>query len=177
MPLTSPIQAKAPTVRKGEAGQVLLEFAVSAAVMMVLVFGIVDFSRAIYQRQVMCNLAAEGSSMASRDPNLSATASALDTASYPFNLNTNGKIIISAVFNNNNSLQLTDQSTLGSLAATSKVGSSIGGTATLPQSAKPPVNQTVYVTEIFSLYSSITPVGKFVSGLTFPTQIYEVAYY
>ena len=177
MPLPSNRQATVRDDHHGEAGQVLVELALSATVMLVLVFGIVDFCRAIYERQVMCNLAAEGSSMASRDPALATTASALAAASYPFNLNTNGKIIISAVFNNNNSLQLTAQSTLGALAANSKIGSSIGGTATLPQSAIPPVNQTVYVTEIFSLYSTVTPIGKLISGLTMSTQIYEAAYY
>jgi Flp pilus assembly protein TadG len=183
MPLSYCMQAKLSAARKEETGQVLLEFAISLTMMMVLIFGIVDFSRAIYERQVMCNLASEGSSMASRGTsgdiaqNLSTTASALVSSSYPFNLNTNGKVIISAVFNNNQSLLLTAQSSLGSLAATSKVGSSIGGAATLPLSAIPPINQTVYVTEIFSLYSSITPIGNFVSGLTMSNQIYEAAYY
>jgi Flp pilus assembly protein TadG len=47
--------------RKKDSGQALVEFALSATMMLVLVFGLVDFSRAIYIAQVIANLTGEGS--------------------------------------------------------------------------------------------------------------------
>lgn len=59
----------------------------------------------------------------------------------------------------------------------SQIGHSIGGTAILPALVTPQLNQTVYVTEVFYTYKSITPVGKFLVGIVLPSQLYDVAYY
>src|SRR5271166_3459056 len=61
----------------GDSGQALLEFAISATMMLTLVFGIIDFSRAIYIRELITNLTGEGSSMASRGTSLPNTAAAV----------------------------------------------------------------------------------------------------
>ena len=39
--------------RSGQSGQALIEYAISAIVMATLVFGVIDFSRAIYEQQVI----------------------------------------------------------------------------------------------------------------------------
>ena len=160
-----------------DSGQALVEFALSATIMLTLVFGLVDFSRAIYIAQVIANLTGEGSSMASRGTTLSDTASAVVAASGPLNLNVSGRVIVSSVFNTGSKIQLTGQVSQGGLSASSRVGSAIGGTAILPSTVVPQANQTVYVTEVFYKYKPITPIGNLLTGTVLPSQLYDVAYY
>jgi len=90
-----------------------VEFAISASIMFVLVFGLVDFSRAIYFEELMTNLTGEGSSMASRGTSLPDTATALVAAGGALKLATDGQVIISSVFNNNGKIQLQRPSLAG----------------------------------------------------------------
>lgn len=159
-----------------DAGQALVEFAISVVVLLTLVFAVIDFSRAIYNVEVMKNLTGEGSAMASRGTSLSDTATAV-VASSSLDLNDSGRVIVTSVLNNNNSLKVTGQASQGGIAALSKVGNVIGGAATLPAGATPQVNQTVYVTEVFYNYKSITPLGNFLGENVLPSQLYDVAYY
>ncbi len=76
--------------RANDSGQALVEFAISATLMLTLVFATMDFSRAIFIREVITNLSGEGSSMASRGTTLSDTAAAVAAASAPLNLNVSG---------------------------------------------------------------------------------------
>jgi len=163
--------------REGDSGQALVEFALSATMLLTLVFGLIDYSRAIYLVQVITNLAGEGSSMASRGTTLSDTAAAVVAASGPLNLGTHGQVIVSSVFNNNNKIQLTAQVSQGGIGAVSQIGSVIGGIVVLPATVTPQLNQTVYVTEVFCAYKSITPIGTLLTGTILPSQLYDVAYY
>jgi Flp pilus assembly protein TadG len=163
--------------RANDSGQALVEFAISATLMLTMVFAVVDFSRAIFIKEVITNLTGEGSSMASRGSTLSDTAAAVVAASAPLNLSLNGTVIVSSVFNNNNQLQLTGQVSQGAMGASSQIGHSIGGTAILPSLVTPQLNQTVYVTEVFYKYKPITPLGKLLVGIVLPSQSYDVAYY
>src|SRR5689334_6984144 len=47
-------------------GQALVEFALISLVLITLLFGLIDFGRAILVRQVMVNLSREGANLASR---------------------------------------------------------------------------------------------------------------
>ncbi len=163
--------------RANDSGQALVEFAISATLMLTLVFALVDFSRAIFIKEVITNLTGEGSSMSSRGSTLSDTAAAVVAASPPLNLSLRGRVIVSSVFNNNNQIQLTGQVLQGSLGARSRIGSQIGGTATVPALVTPQLNQTVYVTEVFYIYTPITPIGNLLVGVVLPSQVYDVAYY
>lgn len=163
--------------RAGDSGQALVEFAISAIVLLTLVFGLIDFSRAIYDLQVMKNLTAEGSSMASRGTSLPDAATAVAVAAAPLDVNNNGRVIVTSVFNNNNSLKVTGQASQGGIAALSRVGNVIGGAATLPAGVVPQVNQTVYVTEVFYPYKPLTPIGNLLNNAVLPSPLYDVAYY
>src|SRR5271157_1916127 len=160
-----------------DSGQALIEFAISVTVLLTLLFAVIDFGRAIYDVEVMKNLTGEGSSLASRGTSLSDTATAVVGGATPLDLNDNGRVIVTSVFNNNNSLKVTGQASQGGIAALSKIGNVIGGAATLPSAAIPQVNQTVYVTEVFCNYKAITPIGNFLSKNVLPSQLYDVAYY
>jgi Flp pilus assembly protein TadG len=160
-----------------DSGQAIVEFAISVMVLLTLAFGVIDFGRAICEVEVMKNLTGEGSSLASRGTSLSDTAMAVVAGAAPLDLNDNGRVIVTSVFNNNNSLKITGQASQGGIAAPSKIGNVVGGAATLPAAAVPQVNQTVYVTEVFYNYTAITPIGNLLNNNVLPSQLYDVAYY
>jgi len=163
--------------RAGQRGQALVEFAVSILALSTLVFGMIDFSRAIYDQQMVTSLAAQGANLAMRGTTPLASASTIVSQSSNLNFSVNGRVIVSAVLNNNNpnALTITDQQAAGGLSATSRIGSK-NGLATVPGGACPPNGQTTYVTEVFYAFQPITPVGKLLQR-TLPSQLYDVAYY
>jgi Flp pilus assembly protein TadG len=172
-------------MRPNEAGQALLEFAAAIVMLLVLVFGVIDFSRAIYQKEVMVQLTREGSDLASRGDSLSQVATTLAGEAGPLNLNATGPglVIVTSVTNVSGAtpaIQVSGQYQQGTLTGvTSKIGSGVVGTkATLPAAAAgvPPANQTLYVTEIYYPFKPITPLGSLVK-IVFPGTLYDVAFF
>ncbi len=164
-------------MERDEAGQALLEFALCASVLLIILFGLIDVSRVLFVDEVVVNLTGEGCALASRGTTLPDTATAVMAASSPLDFAGHGRVIVSSVYNNNNVLQLTGQSALGGLAASSRIGSAIGSTVTLPANATPQTGQTVFTTEVFYTYHSITPVGSFLNATIVPSQLYDIGYY
>jgi Flp pilus assembly protein TadG len=173
-----------------ERGQVVLEFLPVALLLMTLTFAVVDFSYFIWQSQVIIGLTREGSNIASRDTTLAGAATAItqDATVMHLNLTKKGKVIITTVQNTGTSAKpnfvVTGQYSTGSLSGTSKVGAynaQTPQTATIPSAVPgtPPVPQpgaTLYITEIYTSFSPITPLGVFVK-YTLPTKMYDVAYF
>ena len=54
--------------RGGESGQALLEFALVATIIIIMALGVIDLSRAIFDKEVLSDLARTGSNLASRGP-------------------------------------------------------------------------------------------------------------
>jgi Flp pilus assembly protein TadG len=188
----------------GERGQALLEFTPLVVLMVSLAFAAVDFGRVIWQLEVVSGLTREGSDIASRTTpithaSLQAAVSAVISDGAPLNLSaagTNGKVIITSVLNTTvagaQMYVMTDQVSSGGLVATSKVGtylpsgSQTANKANLPgetgvklpgvTTAVPAPGNTVYVTEVFNTFSTITPLPAFVK-YALPTKVYDIAFF
>jgi Flp pilus assembly protein TadG len=161
-----------------ESGQAIVEFSLVMFILFFIVFAIIDFSRAIYDLQVMSGLTREGSNLASRGTDLPSTVATLIAESTTLDLQNNGRVIVTAVTNNGGTKRITGQVSQGGISAGSKVGQGVGTAATLPAAAASMLgpNQTIYVTEVFYSYESITPIGQ-LFNLTLPSPLYDVAYF
>ena len=176
-------------INSEDSGQAILELSFAFVVLAVLVFGIVDFGRAIYDAAVMKNLSGESSNLASRGTSAATAAQSVTSyAGSDIDLKDSGCVIVTVVTNATGSLQVTDQASQCAIAATSKVGCLQGqsgcGTsnATLPSAAASALQSEVsgsslYVTEIFYSYNTSTPITSLLQGGALPSQLYSVAYY
>ena len=170
--------------RSGESGQALMEFALIGVVLIIMALGVIDFGRAIFDKEVLSDLSRTGSNLASRGPCatltvcLSTAGNAVMTQPSDLNMSANGMVIITAVqANAAGTPAIIGQYTQGSVSgASSKVV--VNGAPVLPATtpAIPPPNQTIYVTEVFYSFTPITPVGNLL-GTVFPPTLYDVAYF
>jgi Flp pilus assembly protein TadG len=172
-----------------ESGQALIELSLVLVLLCVFVFGIIDCGRAIYDVEVMKNLAGEGSSMASRGTSPAKTAQTVATyAGGDININALGCVIVTAVTNNAGTLAVTAQASQGGgITCTSKVGclpgqgGCVSSGANLPQAAHDALltevsGSSIYVTEIYYTYNMVTPIPALLGNIL-PSQLYSAAYF
>ena len=162
---------------KNERGGALVELVVCVPVMLILIFGLVDFSQMIYIKQVMSGMTRQGSDLASRGTSLTAAVSALSAQGASLNIGTQGRIFVTAVADVKGAPEVMDQvESASGISTNSEVGSTIGKAATMPLSANTALNagQTLYVTEVFYSYTPMTPIGSLLQK-SFGTQMYDAA--
>ena len=159
-------------------GQAALEFAIVATLILLLMFALVDFGRALNCKQVMIGLTRQGSNLASRGNTLSDSAAAVVAGDAPLDLSRNGEVIVTSVININKIYVITGQASRGGILQSSKIGPGVGNVATVPPAAANMLQtgQTIYVTEIFYSYQPITPIGNFMK-IAIPSTLYEAAYF
>jgi len=172
-----------------ESGQALIELSLTAVTIVGLILGIVDFGRAIYDVQVMKNIAGEGSSMASRGTSAATTAQTVATyAGSDLDIAHNGCVIVTVVTNQAGTLTITSQGFDCGITAGSKIGCVNGvngchsGTPTLPSDASTALSaetngSSLCVTEIYYNYNPITPLASLVGAGLLPSQFYTATYY
>ena len=170
-----PSESRRPRKVNRRSGQALIEFSLVAVMLIVVLFGIIDFSRIILVHEVIINVSREGANLISRGTDMTVALNALVTSAHPLDINNNGYIILSTVFNSNGTLRVTSQQKTGGLLSTSKIGSQ-GGVATLPNPNLPLTNQTLWTSEVFYKFTPVTPLGKLL-GVTLPTTNYDAAYF
>ena len=164
---------------RSQSSQALVELTFVLFMTVALLFGLIDYGRAIYYREVLTNLSREGSNLASRGTDLTNTLSAVMSSANLSNFATKGRVIVSTVILSNSNPWVTAQVTQGGYGSgISKVRNGTGSGAVMPTTNPqvPQLNQTVYVTEVYYAFSPITPIGKLLK-FTMPTRLYDVAYF
>jgi len=188
---------------RSERGTSIIEFAFVMPVICVLALGVTEMGWALLDAHVVTRLAREGSNLTSRDTSLQDAASAMQGMSTrPVNFNAGSKVIFSVIRNvgtigaaNYNQPVLYQRYEYGSFPASSKLtlsGSGSFGPApeyqalnsdsntglrvtNLPGTVGTTLGGMVYVTEVYSPHSLITPFNNF--GFSLPTSLYSIAYF
>jgi len=188
---------------RGEAGQTLLEFGLVLPLVMVVVLGVVELSYALLDQHVVTKLTREGSNLISRDATLGAAATALGSmATRPIDFAGGNSTVIFSVIKQIDATGTTNfgkpvlfaRYVFGSLSASSTlttVGAGSFGSAPDYEAVNPTsdanlqitnlptgsmVNgEMLYVTEIYTKHTLITPFDKF--GITVPSTLYSIAFF
>jgi Flp pilus assembly protein TadG len=167
-------------------GQAMVEFAMGVTLMLIVMCACIDFGRALNDVQVMTDLTRQGSNLASRGTALNEATAAVVSGESGLDLVNHGNVIITSVTNENNVFKISGQDSsttdgLTKLSATSKIGSSVGATATLPSAYTTSTlqnGQTVYITEVFYAFSALTPIGALTNNaVSLPSTLYDAAYF
>jgi len=172
---------------RDRSGQALMEFMFVGFILLFMLFGMIDFCRAISTRQVLINLSREGANLAARgtgstpDAAISNAIAAVIDGDAPLSIDTNGLVIITAVLNSNGTFLVTNQIMEGALSNTapSRVApNGIGSTVTTPFTTLqiPQSNQTMYVSELFYSYQPATPIGKLLN-FNMTNTLYDAAFF
>jgi Flp pilus assembly protein TadG len=166
-----------------ERGAALVELAICVPLLLIMVFGLIDFSQMIFDNQRMSGISRQGSDLASRDAfgseGLPPIVSALVTQGAAMNIGTQGRIILTEVGGTGTQPTILAQSeSLTGITVTSAVGSGVGNPATVPANAVTVLNagQRLFVTEVFYSYTPMTPVGGLLKT-NLASTLYDVAYF
>jgi Flp pilus assembly protein TadG len=173
---------------RDRSGQALVEFMFVGFILLFMLFGMIDFCRAISTRQVLINLSREAANLAARgtgstaDASISNAIAAVIAGDAPLNLTNNGLVIISAVLNSNGTYRVTNQIREGQLLADSRVapggvGSTTPNMPSTPTAVQiPQTNQTMFVSEVYYNYKAATPIGRLLN-FNMTNALYDAAYF
>lgn len=189
---------------QADGGQGLIEFAMVLPIFLLLVLGVIEVSYALLNQHVVTKLTREGSNLISRDTTLQDAATAMrhmTTRPVDFSGN-NSRMILSVIRRgattgtaNYNKDILYQRYQIGGLSSASRLatrGSAAFGGApdytaynadtntslqitNLPSTITLAPGGMLYVTEVYTRHSSITPLHGF--GLTMPETLYSIAYF
>jgi hypothetical protein len=186
-------------------GQALIEFALVLPLFLLLTLGVIDVSFLLHNQHIVIRLTREGSNLISRNVTISDAATAMRSmVNPPVDLNSNNSKLIFTVLTkfgsgaNLDRVIVYQRYQIGGLTAASTfitegaLSSSSFGSAPNYIAVNPaddanlrvtnvPANlvlnrgQFVYVTEIYTRHSLITPLNNF--GVSLPSTLYSIAYF
>jgi Flp pilus assembly protein TadG len=185
-------------------GQSVVEFALVLPFLVVVVLGVTELGYALLDSHIVTKMSREGSNLISRDASLQDAVTAMrNLSSRPVNFNDgSSKIIFSVIKNvatdsvaNHDKAILYQRTSFGSFPGTSAIQTagtgSFGGAPTftaansdndtrlqvtsLPGGMTVTLGGMIYVTEIFTRHTLITPLNRF--GVTVPNTLYSIAYF
>jgi Flp pilus assembly protein TadG len=186
-----------------ENGQGLVEFSIALPLLLVLALGVTELSYALLDEHVVTKVAREGSNLISRDASLQDAATVLQNMSTrPVDFDSNSRMIFSVIKKvattgtaNFDREILYQRHAYGSFSGQSKIqiagSGSFGGApdytavnsdnntglqvTNLPAGLSLTRGAMVYVTEIYTRHTLITPLDRF--GLQMPQTLYSIAYF
>jgi hypothetical protein len=187
-----------------DAGQGLVEFALTLPVLIIVAFGVIEVSYVLLDQHVVTKLAREGSNLISRDTSIEDAVTAMKNMSTrPVDFSKDARMIFSVVRKvatlnvaNSNKEILYQRHEYGSLGGVQSALKTVGNGAfrgapdyeavnadndanlqitNLPANLVIAPGGTVYITEIYSAHPLITPFDKW--GVTVPTKLYSIAYF
>jgi hypothetical protein len=183
-------------------GQSIVEFALILPLLMLIVLGVAEFGYALLDEHVVTRLSREGSNLISRDTSLLDAGTAVKSMSSPPVDFTNGSKMIFSVVKTGSTTGTTNYGVMvlyqryefGNFTGTSQVttqgSGSFGGApdfqaansdtdASLRVTSLPPglipIGGMIYITEIFTRHTRITPLDQF--GVLVPQTLYSIAYF
>jgi hypothetical protein len=185
-------------------GQGLIEFAMVLPIFLLLVLGVIEVSYALLNQHVVTKLTREGSNLISRDTTLHDAATAMrHMTSRPVDFSGNNSRMILSVIRrgattgtaNYDKDILYQRYQIGGLSTASRLATrgsaSFGGApdytafnadtntnlqvTNLPSTITLAPGGMLYVTEVYTRHSSITPLHGF--GLSMPETLYSIAYF
>jgi hypothetical protein len=188
---------------RSERGQSLIEFAVVLPFLLVIAFGVIEMSSALYDQHVITRLSREGANLISRDSTIQDASAALRTMSVrPVNFDADSKVIFSVIKRgatagtaNFDRLILYQRATFGGGSGNSAIMTAGSASFAGPPNYEASASDTntnlrvtnlpsglvsvrggmLYVVEIYTTHTTLTPLARF-GGLV-PTRLYSIAYF
>jgi len=177
-------------------GQASVELAFALPLLLVLLCSAIDFGRALNTLQVMSELTRQGSNLALRgegtstcDSVCTAIADLSTTNDSGLNLAGKGIVIITSlseavsggktVGTAGGPYTIAEQDkSSGGITETSKIGTTVGASVTLPGAPGLQAGQYLYVTEIYYSFTPATPIGALTDHTVgLPSVLYDIAYF
>jgi hypothetical protein len=183
-------------------GSTIVEFVIVLPILLLLILGVIEIGYALYENHLIVKLAREGANLISRQSTLQEAETAIVGAAMPpVAFNADGKLILSVIKlgtggANLNTPIVYQRRVVGSLDANSVLGNplttSFSGApdytavdpdndagiripGTLPNGLTLTPGQSVFVTEVFTRHTVVTPLASF--GLQLPANLYASAYF
>lgn len=158
-------------------GGAVVELGISLFFLVLMLFGIVDFGRALLFRHALTSMSREAANLESRGTSMDTTLQSTIDNSGAADLAHRGYVILSAVARDERGeLRIVRQVSGGGMPSASRVGSRSSGQVVLPNDGVPLRGQTLYVAEIFLRFEAVTPVGNLL-GSRPASLLYDVAYF
>ena len=156
-----------------ETGQDIVELAILAPILIVVVLGIIEFGSILDSQQAMSYLTREGASIASRGTPLDEVLTVTMNNGSEIQLDTRGGAVVSRVRVEGSVPQIEEQVTSPGYVAASHVGS-VGDPVGSMSGLNLSEGTTVYVVEVFYERPMLTSITGFFSG-TIPDVMYDRA--